>query len=127
MILKDFRTHKYHSKLGCTYSHMFLHASLFVVLSPGMFIYLFYLYSIIRSIHVEQRKRHAGRAVKGSSWAGPKVVLALPWTYARPGLDGPKPLEGLHYLGPYPTLKGQGRAKVGLRASKQKQKKLFFF
>ena len=57
IIFKDFRTRKYHSKLHCTYSHIFLHASLFVVHSLCMFLYLFYLYSIIQSIHVEQWKK----------------------------------------------------------------------
>lgn len=54
--------------------------------------------------------------------AGPRVVLTLPSIYARLGLGGPKPSEGLDYLGSYPILKGQGRAQ-GLK----KRKSLLFF
>ena len=59
-----------------------------------------------------------GRA--GPGRAG--VVLALPSIYAGSDLSGPKSSEGRHYLGPYPTLKGQGRAQ-GFKT----RKLIFFF
>ena len=40
--------------------------------------------------------------------AGLGVVLTPPCIYAGPGLGGKKPLEGLYYIGPYPTLEGKG-------------------
>lgn len=49
--------------------------------------------------------------VKGPSRAGSRIVLTLPSIYVGPGFGRPKTIEGLHYLGPYSTLKGQGRAQ----------------
>lgn len=53
-------------------------------------------------------------AVKGP---GPSQPLPYPYivTYADGAQFEPKPLVGLYYLGPYPTLEGQSQAKAESR------------
>ena len=46
------------------------------------------------------------------------VIITLPSIYVEPDPGGPKPLKGLHYLGPHRTLEGHSQAMAVFKASK---------
>lgn len=65
--------------------------------------------------------------VKRAGPGGLGVVQTLPLTYAGWARGGRKLLEGLHCLGTYPAVAGQGRTKIRPMASTGENQIFIFF